>query len=402
MAKGNVQVTLTAKDEASAKIKGVGKAGEELTTTFRNIALAAAAAASAITVALGKMLTDWAEAGDEVMKMAQRTGWSVESLSELAYIAKQSGTDLNSVEAATKKLARAVVDASDGMATYAREFERLGLSVEDLRAMSPEEQFWTVARAMAGLEDVALRTNAAQELFGRSGTDLLPILSGGAAGVLELQERYKDLAHQWTGESAQAAVEFGDAMADVKVAIDGTKMALVEELAPAITELVYSDILPAIQELRLFIDENVDLKQAFLDIVQAAREFAEVLSELYGWYKKIQDAVPEWLKPTLEMYDLKRIMTGQNVLEGYQNYLGEVHKLYLPGQLAEMAGNATGGYVPSGVGDVNITVNGNVMGDEAALRELANQIRPYLAEADRRSSFAPVNTAGYYGGSSSK
>jgi hypothetical protein len=42
------------------------------------------------------------------------------------------------------------------------------------------------------------------------------------------------------------------------------------------------------------------------------------------------------------------------------------------------------------------------MGDEAAFRDLANQIRPYLAEAERRSSFAPINTSGYYAGSSSK
>jgi hypothetical protein len=402
MAKGNVQVTLTAKDEASAKIRNVGKAGDDLKATFKHVALAAAAAASAIVVAVGKMLTDWSKAGDEIAKMAQRTGWAVDSLSELDYIAKQSGTDLNSIETATKKLSRSIVDASDGMVTYIREFERLNLDVEELMRMSPEEQFWTVAKAIAELEDPTLRTNAAVELFGRSGTDLLPILSGGAAGITELQTRYMEFAHHWSTESANVAVEFGDAMEDVKVAINGTKNALVEELAPAITELIYSDIIPAIQELRLFIDENVDLKQAFLDIVGAIRELVAIMSELYGWYKKIQDAVPDWLKPTVEAFDLKRIMTGQNVLESYQDYLGEVHKLYLPGQLAGMAGSAPGGYVPSGVGDVNVTINGNVMGDEAAIRQLVAQLEPYLAENARRSSFAGVNTSAYFAGSSSK
>jgi len=404
MAKGNVQVTLTAKDEASAKIRGVGKAGDDLTTTFRNIALAAVAAGTAIVVAVGKMLTDWSQAGDEIAKMALRTGWAVESLSELSYIAKQSGTDLASIETATKKLARSIVDASDGMVTYTREFERLGLDVDDLMRMSPEDQFWAVAKAIAALEDPTLRTNSAVELFGRSGTDLLPILAGGAEGIAELQARYSDFGRQWTAESANIAVEFGDAMDDVKIAIDGTKDALVEELAPAITELIYSDILPAIQELRLFINENVDLKQAFLDIVHAVRDFVGVLSELYEWYKKLQDAVPDWLKPTLEAFDLKRIMTGQNALEGYQNYLDTIHKNFYPGGGGASYWDATvaGGSGGASTSVVNVNIAGNVMGDETAIRQLVKELEPYMAENQRRSSFAPVNTSGYYAGSSSK
>jgi hypothetical protein len=84
MAKGNVQVTLTAKDEASAKIKHVADSGANLTSVFKDIALAAASAATAITAALGKMLKDWSDAGSVIADMSKRTGWGAEALSELS------------------------------------------------------------------------------------------------------------------------------------------------------------------------------------------------------------------------------------------------------------------------------------------------------------------------------
>jgi hypothetical protein len=402
MAKGKVQIDLVAKDEASAKIKGVAGHSDDLKKSFLAVAAAAVAMASAVTAAVGKMLDDWSSAGDEIAKMAKRTGWTVESLSELSYMAKLSGTDLNSLETASKKLARSIVDAGDGLATYTREFERLGLNVDDLLKMGVEDQFWTVALAIANLDDATLRTNAAVELFGRSGTDLLPILADGASGVQELRQRYAELGYQWSGETAAAAEQFRDAFEDINVAMDGVKLTLVEELGPEITRLINEHILPGIVSLREFIDENADLKQAFLDVAGAIMSVVNAVKELYGWYKAIQNAIPDWLKPMLEFYNLGDIMTGKNVLGSYQKYLGEVSNVYAPGRMTEMAAGAPGGYVPSGVGDINVTINGNVMGDEAMNRAIAQALEPYLGEAQRTTSFPHVNTSGYYPGSSAR
>jgi len=402
MAKGNVQVTLTAKDEASAKIKHVADSGANLTTVFRDIALAAATAATAMAAALGKMLKDWGAAGDEVAKMAKRTQWSVESLSELAYVAKISGTELGQFELGTRKLSKAIVDASDGLATYKRDFDKLGISLDDLRRMGIEDQFWTVATAIAELDDATEQSAIALNLFGRTGTNLFPMLAEGADGIANLRQKAHDLGVTFDEESAKSAEDFMDAMLDLKTAVDGVKYALVNDLAPVITGFIENQLLPAIAEVRNFANENEWLVQMFRDLATGIGVVIDWLGDLIEKYRQVDDAVPDWLKK----FNPLNVVTGAAGREAGKEYR-DLTGTSLPGLLpgieeafgsqatAAMAGNTS-------VSNVAVTINGNVMGDETAIRQLVKELEPYMAENQRRSSFAPVNTSGYYAGSSSK
>jgi len=256
MAKGNVQVTLTAKDEASAKIKHVADSGATLTSVFKDIALAASAAASAIGAALGKMLKDWSDAGSVIADMSKRTGWGAEALSELSYIAGQTGTDLGSFETGTKKLSKSIVDASDGMLTYIRDFDKLGISVEDLVKMTPEDQFWTVAKAIGDLEDPTLRSAIAMNLLGRSGTDLLPMFAEGAGAIEAMRVKAHELGVTFTDDTAKSADDLGDKVAELEQAFKGVKFAIVEDLAPVIISFIDETVMPAIKDLQAFAKEN--------------------------------------------------------------------------------------------------------------------------------------------------
>src|SRR5262245_48785308 len=92
------------------------------------------------TVALGgAMLTPFiaavkhfADAGDQLNKMSQRTGVSVESLSELGYAAEQSGADLETLEGGLRKMQRTLVDAAQGSKSANETLHTLGLSIKDL------------------------------------------------------------------------------------------------------------------------------------------------------------------------------------------------------------------------------------------------------------------------------
>lgn len=393
MAKGKVQVDLVAKDEASAKIKAVAGHSDNLKKSFLAVAAAAVAMASAVTVAVGKMLDDWSTTGDEIAKMAKRTGWAVESLSELDYIAKLSGTDLKSVETATKKLSRTIVDASDGMVTYVREFDRLGLSVDDLMKMGPEQQFWAVAQAIANMEDPTLRSNAALELFGRSGTDLLPIFADGAAGIEEMKKSYEN-AYHWTAENSKAAEGFRDALTEMDGSINNMKGAIVEGLADPLTDLIENHIDPAIKSLTDFIRENDNLVKSFENLATNIGKVVDWLVKLFAEYWKFYDSLPDFVKSGQE----RAIPSGWQVtMEAVDKLMDWRMEKRLPG----MAATAPEGYVPSGVGDINITINGNVMGDEAMNRAIAQALEPYLGEAQRGTSFSHVNS-GYFGGNSAK
>ena len=403
MAKGNVQVTLTAKDEASAKLKQVGDHGANLKTVFKDIALAAESAALAIGAALGKMLNDWSTAGDEVAKMARRTQWSVESLSELAYAANIAGMDLNQFELGTRKLSGAIVDARTGMETYTRVFDALGLNVEDLMKLGIEDQFWTVAYALANLESDTERAAFAVDLFGRTGTNLFPLLDEGAEGIAMLRDKAHDLGVTFNSETSLSAERFKDAVTDAKTAVDGIKYAIVGDsgLADALTQLINDSIVPALSELRLFVKENEELKQAFLDMVRGIAFVIDKLDDLVAVFQRVDDAVPDWLKK-FNPFNVVTGKAGREAGEEYRDITGTGLPGLLPG--IEDAFGSQASAVLSGGTTINtsVTINGNVLGDEAALRQLVAELEPYLAESARRSSFAPVNTSGYYAGSSSK
>jgi hypothetical protein len=216
---------------ARAKMKAFG--GQ-----MRKIGKVAAIAGAAVVGAFGLMIKKYIEAGDEVHKMALRTGFSTEALSELKYAAEISGTTLESLEKGVKKMAKTIMDASDGLMTYVRAFDRIGLSAEDLLELSPEDQFDRIARAIASIESPTIRAATAQEIFGRAGTQLLPLFAAGEEGLEKLRKKAHELGIVFDQEAANKAAALTDSLTTLKGAIKGVTMGVAEKLVPALTIFV--------------------------------------------------------------------------------------------------------------------------------------------------------------------
>lgn len=223
-------------DKASAMMNKLGQNATQMGKTFQKAGVAMVAAGGAVLAVLGKSVKDWAKAGDEVQKMALRTNWAAESLSELRHVANIAGTELNALEKGTKKLNMAIVDASSGLTTYIRYFDMLGLKAENLKAMKPEDAFWAVANALASMTNEVEQGAVAAQLFGRAGTQMLPMLAEGADGIQRLREEAHELGIVFNQEAAEAAADLTDAFQRVGEAINGIKFAMAEALAPSIEE----------------------------------------------------------------------------------------------------------------------------------------------------------------------
>jgi hypothetical protein len=183
-------------------------------------------------------IKSFAEMGDEVQKMALKTGFSTEALSEFRHVAEISGASLQSLDKAVKRMSKALIDADRGLETYKRSFDELGLSTEALLAMTPEEQFETIAMALADMEDPTRKAAIAQEVFGRAGTELLPMLASGAAGIAELKQEAHELGIVFDQEAANKAAKFNDDMKRMERSMDGVKMKIANVLLPALTPLI--------------------------------------------------------------------------------------------------------------------------------------------------------------------
>ena len=226
-----VELVIKGKDQASSVMQKIGKAAKGI-----GIGVAAVGVAA---VGMGvASVKNFANAGDEVQKMSLRTDWAVESLSELKHVADISGSSLNSFEKGTKKLSGAIVDAQAGLATYSDAFNAIGVDYMALKGMSPEEQFWVVAEALAAEEDATVKAAAALDLFGRTGTELFPMFEEGTQGIADLRQEAHDLGLVFSQEDANAAAEFNDGLTRLQGAFTGLMNEVAKALMPILLELI--------------------------------------------------------------------------------------------------------------------------------------------------------------------
>jgi len=213
-----------------ASQKSVERFGRDMEKSGRRLTVAGTAMIAPLVLATREYL----QFGDTVQKMAIRTGFGTQALSELSFAADISGADISGLEKATRRMSKAVIDAQDGMTTYVRAFDRIGLSAADLQNMSIEDAFFAVGKAIASTTDPMIRAAAAQDIFGRAGTSLLPLFESGADGIAKLRQEARDLGVSLTQLAADRAAKAQDALTRMKFAVKGVALSIGTQLAPMI------------------------------------------------------------------------------------------------------------------------------------------------------------------------
>ena len=194
-------------------------------------------ASAAVTAPMFLATTAFAAAGSELNDMSARTGASVESLSLLKFAAEQTGADFAAVGVGVKGLDNKLADAVGGNKAAQDSFARLGLSAGKLATMSVEDQFAAIADGLQNISNPALRASAAQDIFGKSGMALLPMLKDGSSGLKKLTDRGKEVGAMWTGDMATSADDLGDRIDELKTTGMSLAFAVGGALAPALMEL---------------------------------------------------------------------------------------------------------------------------------------------------------------------
>ena len=173
-------------DGLGKDIKGMGdkseEAGKKADLGFGKIAAASALAGAAVkvgmmavelaTAAATKTIASFGAAldmGGRLNDLADRTGIAVDKVMLLERAFQNSGVGAESLGPIINKMQKAIVDAGDGTSGAAVAFSKLGLSLSGIASLSPEEQLRTIGKAIAGVEDPALRASLSMEIFGKSG-----------------------------------------------------------------------------------------------------------------------------------------------------------------------------------------------------------------------------------------
>jgi hypothetical protein len=193
---------------------------------------------AAAVAAGGALVNSAAKAGDRIDKLSQQLGLSRQGFQEWDFILSQSGTSVESLKQGMKTLIRSVDDLTLGTGVGAEAFERLGIELEDIQGLSQEEIFEKVVTELQKMENETEKAALAQDLLGRSGQELMPLLNAEAGSIDDLKNKAKDLGLVLGDDAVDASVKFTDTMDQLKRSFGTIKNELGVSLMPVFQKFV--------------------------------------------------------------------------------------------------------------------------------------------------------------------
>lgn len=192
----------------------------------------AAAAGTGALIALGK---EAADAADQLGKMAQRVGASVESLSALRFAAATADVSMEQLQTAFVVFNRQTTALTAGSKEAKGAFDALGISARDLAGLDAAERLSLVAEAFGKLEDSPAKTALAFQVFGKQAANLIPLLNDlsedGLQGAIDKAREFGVLLSEDTARAAQA---INDDFTIIKEQVLAGAARFVEGFAPAV------------------------------------------------------------------------------------------------------------------------------------------------------------------------
>lgn len=196
-----------------------GKLGKSLGSGVQTAAKWGAglvAGATAGGAALLGMATNAASTGDRIDKMSQKMSLSRKGFQEWEYVLSQNGMEIESLRGGMKKLTKGLDDAKNGSKSATEAFKRIGLSVDNIKNLNPEQAFEATVKALQNMPEGAEKAALANELLGKSGAELMPLLNGSAKSVEELKRKARDMGLVLSDDAVNASAKFTDTMDNVK------------------------------------------------------------------------------------------------------------------------------------------------------------------------------------------
>ncbi len=295
-------------------------------TSLGPVGLALIAAVTAGT-AFGDLLLSYAQhaaaVGGALNDMSEKTGIAVAPLSNLSGAAQIAGSSLEQVSGAIFIMQK---NMAEGGPKIEAGFQRVGLSIADIRKLSPDQQFLAIADAIKGISDPADKAAAAMEIFGKQGRELLPLLSKDLQGLTDESAR---LGLTWTETDAKAAEEFEMKSRALDLGLKNLKDTIGRELIPALT----IPLNMAVGSIGWFITSplspiaqvNTDLKLMNLYLNQAADTLPKVKAP--AGFSELNDTVDAGAKAL--MAEARAAQFMEVTLSGAYEALTPLQEMYL-------------------------------------------------------------------------
>jgi len=128
------------------------------------------------------------EKGDQLQDIAEKFGVSASKLQLLGNAASVFGSGIDQVSAGLNKLSLAQQKALAGDSGLAGTFAEVGISLDELRSMKPEDILLKISDSFASGANEGRQFIIVNELLGKAQTDLIKVLNQGSASIIDQGE----------------------------------------------------------------------------------------------------------------------------------------------------------------------------------------------------------------------
>ena len=297
-----IQSVFELKDKFSPGLRKIKKGSAEYRRNLRDLKRTGVATFKAIKVGLvatsaavvgagvgfSALVNKTAQAGDRIDKMSQQLGLSRQGFQELDYILGQNGLSIDRLSTGMRSLTGNMDGVRKGTQGSIDLFNRLGLD-SSVAALSQEEAFKKVVSAFQGMEEGAEKSYLAQQIFGASGQQLLPMLNDQEGSIESLIENYDKLGGAMSDEAIDNSVKLTDTLNDLKIGIKGAFQSLAAPALPYFSNgiqwlvdkipLVKQFGIDAFNSIREAIDSNIE---RFDSVRSVFFEIKEMIVSAFG------------------------------------------------------------------------------------------------------------------------
>ena len=271
------------------------------------VGLVAGLAAGA--VALTKFAISQIKVTDENIKLSKRLQISLADLDTFRITAERSGTSVDSIGKAFKGVQTQLLDAQRGLKSSKDNFDALGLSIEELSNLDPAELFETVALELGSLTNANEKAALATKLFGRAGTELIPLLDDMAKNIEKARLEQAQFLDVLSPQDERNIEDAADALGTVGIAFEGLGRQLAKDFAPSVTiaSTAFADF------IGLFITTN---SEEIEELTEKLRVQEKIWGSLEGTWRESLESSQNVKNQLAETREELEALTGITVEHG--------------------------------------------------------------------------------------
>lgn len=162
------------------------------------------------------------------------SGTTASAISKFEAPARAAGSSLDAVAGAIFRMSKASIEARDPSSKAGQAFAAIGISVDQIRKLKPDELFELSARQLAKYSDGAQKSAVMQELWNKSGKEMSRVAA-------EIAASGKLLATV-TDEDAEAANRFNNMIVELKMTSEKLLRSLASDFLPTMNAVIRSFI----------------------------------------------------------------------------------------------------------------------------------------------------------------